>query len=146
MSTKINRFKVVPYSNSEMYKLVNDIQAYPEFLPWCYSTEIIREDTHALMANVGMSIGKLKQSFTTENAMQPDKSITMQLVKGPFKTLAGQWQFIKKTDDSCEVALNMEFEFKNFLLKHAMGKAFNHILDTMVDAFSERAVEVYGKR
>lgn len=146
MSTKINRYKIVPYSNSEMYELVNNVRAYPEFLPWCQSTEIIQHDTHTLMANVNMSIGKLKKSFTTENYMSPGESINMRLVKGPFKKLAGQWQFIKKSEESCEVALDMEFEFKNLLIKHAMGKAFNHILDTMVDAFSKRAVEVYGER
>ena len=144
--TRINRYKVVPYTSAEMYQLVNDIQAYPEFLPWCQSTNIIKSGSHELMADISMSIGRLSQSFTTENSMQPDQSISMRLVKGPFKKLSGQWQFTEQSDISCEVALDMEFEFKNRLIKHAMGKAFNRILDTLVDAFSQRAVEVYGER
>ncbi len=129
-----------------MYALVNDIEAYPEFLDWCNTAQVMnRSETH-LQATVAVEIGKIKQSFSTENSMQPGRRITMQLVEGPFKFLSGCWQFNPGGEQSCDIRLDLEFEFKNKLLKMALSHTFNRIMDTMVDAFTKRAQEIYGKR
>lgn len=142
----IHKITQVPYSADEMYALVNDIEAYPEFLDWCNTAQVMnRSETH-LQATVAVEIGKIKQSFSTENSMQPGRRITMQLVEGPFKFLSGCWQFNPGGEQSCDIRLDLEFEFKNKLLKMALSHTFNRIMDTMVDAFTKRAQEIYGKR
>lgn len=141
--TKINKQANVVYSAKQMFALVNDIQSYPEFLPWCTETNLLENNENSLIATLSISIGKIRQSFTTENTMQADTSITMKLVKGPFKELNGYWQFHDANGGS-SVSLEMQFEFKNKIMKHALGGAFKKITDSMVDAFVERARTVYG--
>ena len=129
-----------------MFALVNDIKSYPEFLPWCTSTNILENRENSLVASVSISLGKIKQSFTTENTMREDASINMKLVEGPFKELNGHWQFNDNNNGDCCILLDMQFEFKNKIVKHAFGAAFKKITDSMVDAFVERARVVYGSK
>jgi ribosome-associated toxin RatA of RatAB toxin-antitoxin module len=142
----IHKITQVPYSADEMYALVNDIEAYPEFLNWCKTAQVMNRSEMHLQATVAVEVGKIKQSFSTENTMQPGRRITMQLVEGPFKFLSGCWQFDPRGEQSCDIRLDLEFEFKNKLLKMALSHTFNRIMDTMVDAFTKRAQEIYGKR
>lgn len=142
--TRISKQTTVQYSADQMYSLVNDIESYPDFLPWCTATDILKEETNAITASVSIAIGKIKQTFTTANTMQPNSSISMNLVKGPFKELTGHWQFRENNDGGCSVMLDMSFEFKNKLVKHTLGTAFHKITDSLVDAFVERAQTVYG--
>jgi coenzyme Q-binding protein COQ10 len=142
--TKINKQANVSYSAKQMFALVNDIKSYPDFLPWCTDTKLLEEKKNSLIACVSISLGKIKQSFTTENTMQADTSIIMKLVKGPFKELNGHWQFHDDAKGGSSVSLEMKFEFKNKIMKHAFGTAFKKITDSMVDAFVERARVVYG--
>ncbi len=127
-----------------MYSLVNDIESYPLFLPWCAETTILESHHNAVTASVSIALGKIKQTFTTANTMQPDNSIIMRLVTGPFKELYGHWQFQEDENNGCLVILKMEFEFKNKLVKHTLGAAFKKITDSLVDAFIKRARDVYG--
>lgn len=142
--TKINKQANVTYSAKQMFALVNDIQSYPEFLPWCTEINLLENNENSLIATLSISVGKIRQSFTTENTMQADRSISMKLVKGPFKELNGYWQFRNDTSGGSLVSLEMQFEFKNKIMKHALGGAFKKITNSMVDAFVERARIVYG--
>lgn len=142
---EIHKSTVVPYSADAMYALVNDIDAYPDFLPWCRNTEVSnRSETH-LRATLTLEVGKVRQSFTTENTMQPGRTIEMRLVEGPFKSLTGCWHFDPVAPESCHVRLDLRFDFKHKLLKLALNKAFHHILETLVDSFIQRAGEIHGK-
>ena len=143
---EIHRSKTVPYSADEMYVVVNDIESYPLFLPWCRDAKVYDRTETGLKATVFVAIGKIKQSFTTENRMHPGRKIHMKLVDGPFRLLQGTWLFIPEEDQKSRVSLDIEFEFKNRLLKIALGKTFNHIMDSMVESFSRRAHKLYGER
>lgn len=142
--TKVSKKADVTYSAKQMYALVSDIETYPEFLPWCTKTNILQQKGESLTASVSVSMGKIKQSFTTRNVMKVNDSIYMKLVEGPFKELTGHWHFRDNDDGKCSVSLDMQFEFKNKIVKHAFGAAFKKITDSMVDAFIERARVVYG--
>jgi ribosome-associated toxin RatA of RatAB toxin-antitoxin module len=129
-----------------MYALVIDVESYPEFLPWCSHAQVHSgNETHSI-ASMSLAIGKITHTFTTENNMEPGRSINIQLVKGPFKDLHGYWLFDPIDEKNCSIALKMNFEFKSRLLKLTIGKAFNLILDSLVDAFAQRAQQVYGRR
>ncbi len=143
----ISRNALVPYSVEEMYRLVADIESYPEFLPWCRATEVLERNDDQVRASIEIARGALNKTFTTLNRMQKNKVIEMRLLKGPFKHLEGFWRFDALKDESaCKISLDMDFEFESKLVAFAMGSIFNQIANTMVDAFSKRAVEVYGER
>jgi len=144
--TVINKTALVPYSASEMYQIVDDINAYPEFLPWCGGSEVLSRDEDEVRARVDLSRGAIKKSFTTLNRMQTGKMIEMRLVDGPFSHLEGYWRFQPLNETACKVMFDIEFEFSNKILSMTVGPVFSQITSTLVDAFANRAVEVYGKR
>lgn len=135
------------YSPAEMYDLVNDVAAYPDFLPWCKSSHIISESDDMIEASVEIAKGSLNKSFSTRNLLQKNKIIEMKLLEGPFKHLEGFWRFIPLKDPSaCKVTLDLEFEFESKLIGLAAGPVFSKIANTLVDSFSKRAIDVYGER
>ena len=139
---------LVPYSPLEMFELVSQVPAYPQFLPWCSFARVLQTLPDGKVAEVGFGLGGLRHSFVTHNSEQPGKQIDIRLVRGPFSSLHGQWRFEPVGDGStraCRVCLNLNYRFSNFLLARAVGPVFDKIAITMVDAFSHRAQHVYGK-
>lgn len=134
----------MPFTNEEMYSLVNDVEAYPDYLPWCSDAKVLEQGEERLSASVSLAIGKVRQTFTTENIMQPGKRIEVRLLSGPFKYLNGYWQFEVAGERSCRISLQMNFEFKSSLLKFALDKIFNRIMHSLIEAFTERAQQLYG--
>lgn len=141
----INKTALVPYSAGEMYALVNDIESYASFLPWCRSSELLSQNEDEIRATLEIAHGSLRKSFTTCNRLQHNKMVEMRLEKGPFQHLEGFWRFDPLDERACKVSLDLEFEFSNKLVGMAMGPLFSQIANSLVDAFSRRAVEVYGK-
>ncbi|MDT8404829.1 type II toxin-antitoxin system RatA family toxin [Sulfuriflexus sp.] len=142
----ISKSALVPYSAAEMFALVNDIPAYPDFLPWCGDSEILASNEDEIRAKVQLSRSGIKKSFTTLNRLQKDKMIEMRLVEGPFQHLEGFWRFEPLNDTACKVMFDIEFEFSSKILALTVGPVFSQITSTLVDAFTKRAVEIYGKR
>ena len=140
----IQRSAIVPFAPERMYALVNDVAGYPEFLPWCRQATILEAGEETLSASMDLAKGPLNYTLTTRNAMTPGESIRMTLVDGPFKQLNGLWQFRPLGDTGCDVSLQMEFEFKNRVVAAALGKTFDHIANTLVDSFCDRAFQLYG--
>lgn len=140
----INRQALVPYSAADMYALVDDIDAYPQFLPWCKRAEVLSRDEDEVKATIELAKGSLKKSFTTCNRLQAGKMIEMRLVEGPFKNLEGFWRFDALEGGASKVSLDLEFEFSSKLVAMAIGPVFNQVANSLVDAFVSRAKEVYG--
>jgi len=144
--TTINRSALVSYSASEMFALVDDIEAYPQFLPWCRSTAVLSRSEDEVRANMELAYKGVHKAFTTCNRNQRNKMIEMRLVEGPFRHLEGYWRFDPLNGDASKVSLDLNFEFSSRLLRMTMGPVFTQIANRLVDAFCARAVEVYGKR
>lgn len=143
----ISRNALVPYNVEEMYALVEDVESYAEFLPWCRSTEVLYRKGEEVKASIEIAKGALNKSFTTLNRLQKNKMIEMRLVEGPFKHLEGFWRFSAlKGNEACKISLDLDFEFESKIVAFAVGSIFNQIANSMVDAFCKRAVEVYGER
>lgn len=140
---KINQSSLVPYDAEKMYKLVNDYEKYPEFVPGCIASSTIRRGEFDVFAELVISKAGISHRFTTHNQMLDNKSITMKLVKGPFQYLQGQWLFEQIDDQCCRISLQLEFEFSNPIISVAFGKIFTHLTSKMIDAFKKRAKEVY---
>jgi ribosome-associated toxin RatA of RatAB toxin-antitoxin module len=142
----INRSALVPYNAAEMFSLVDDVEAYPQFMPWCKSATVLSRDDDEVRASMELVRGGFEKSFTTCNRLQKNKMIEIRLVKGPFRQLYGFWRFEPIGENACKVSLHLNFEFVNKLVGIAMGPVFNQIANTLVDSFCQRAIDVYGKR
>lgn len=141
----ISRNALMPYTAKQMYDTVNAVDRYHEFLPWCASSRIIESDDHSMQATVLMQKGKLNHSFTTRNDLIDGERIHMNLVDGPFKTLSGDWLFTDFSGQGSKIELNLEFEFSNRLVALLIGPIFTQIANTLVDAFCQRAHQLYRK-
>ncbi len=141
---QVNRSALVLHTAEEMFDLVHDVRRYPEFLPWCAATEVISETADTLEATLHLAKGGLKYSFTTRNRLERPGRMEIALVRGPFKSLTGVWTFTPLSEEASKVELNMHFEFSGKLTGVAMGKVFNSVATTLVDAFVNRADQIYG--
>jgi ribosome-associated toxin RatA of RatAB toxin-antitoxin module len=143
--SSITKSADIPYTAEQMYELVNGIESYPEFLPWCTESKVFEREATHLKASVSLATGKIRQTFTTENHMQPGRRIDVKLVSGPFKHLQGYWKFEDTGDRNCHIELFMDFEFKNKLLKLTLKPVFKHFLNSLVGSFTKRAETIYGR-
>ncbi|WP_333608133.1 type II toxin-antitoxin system RatA family toxin [Arsukibacterium sp.] len=141
---QIERSALVFYSAQQMFELVNKVPAYPEFLPGCSAASIVSQTEQDMVATLQVSKAGISHAFTTRNTMYPYQRIDMQLVDGPFKQLQGGWQFQALGDNACKVILKLDFEFSNRIIQFAFGKIFAELAAAMVNAFTERAKQVYG--
>lgn len=141
---QIERSALVFYSCQQMYDLVNDVPAYPEFLPGCVKGTVLSHDEHSQTARLDIKKAGISHSFTTRNRLSAPHAIDMALVDGPFRSLTGGWKFIALNDTACKVVLELQFEFSNKLVELAFGKIFQELTASMVQAFTERARQVYG--
>jgi len=141
----ISRNALVPYSAAQMYQLVDDIEHYDQFLPWCGGTTVISRDEDEVRARISISKAGFNKSFATCNRLQRNKMIEMRLLEGPFKHLEGYWRFDVLADDACKVTLDLQFEFSSKIIGATFGPIFGQIASGMMDAFMKRAKQVYGK-
>ncbi|WP_018938997.1 MULTISPECIES: type II toxin-antitoxin system RatA family toxin [unclassified Thioalkalivibrio] len=144
MASKIRRYADVPYSREQMFNLVNDVDAYPQFLPGCRSASARPRGEHEVEGTIELAKGALHKSFTTRNTLKRPESIDMRLVSGPFRRLHGTWSFTEVEGGKTRIALELEFDFANRLMAFAIGPVFTQIANSLVDAFVQRAREVHG--
>ena len=143
---EVSRSALLMYSADEIYQLVNDVEAYPQFLPGCTDAKILTHTDELMSASITVSKAGIKQVFTTENKLSDGHSIEMNLLDGPFKYLRGEWVFTALDDKASKVNLDLTFEFSNKLVEVAFGRVFNELVGSMVKSFAERAKVVYGER
>ena len=145
--TTITRSSLVMYTPDQMFDLVNDVEVYPSFLPWCRGSKIINKSDKVICATLDIAKGGIHHEFSTRNTLQHGESIRIELIDGPFRHLEGFWQFSPIGDnEGCRVQLDMDFEFSTRLLDLALGPVFTQISGSLVEAFCVRAKEIYGTR
>ena len=143
----IHKSVLIWYSPEEMFRLVTDVARYPEFLPWCDHASVLESDDQGMLAEVGISLGGIQQTFTTRNTHEEGRSVGMGLVNGPFSNLNGMWRFEPVGDGSqraCKVILDLSYGFSSKILAALVGPVFDKIAASLVDAFVQRAETVYG--
>ena len=140
----VNKSALVPYSAEQMYKLVDEVPSYKDFLPWCGDSKELSREDGVVVAAVTIAKGSINKTFATKNTSHDHQKIHMELVEGPFKELTGYWYFQELKENASKVTLELDYEFSNRLLGMAVGPVFNQIANAMVDSFVERAKQVYG--
>jgi ribosome-associated toxin RatA of RatAB toxin-antitoxin module len=143
---RIARSAIVPHSAAQLYALVEDIESYPRFLPWCVGVEVKSRAPGATIAELAVGMRGVRQSFTTHNENRPPDTIDMKLVEGPFRHFAAAWRFQALGEKACKVEFSMEFEFASRALAALLQPVFEHIADSMVDAFTRRANEIHDPK
>ena len=137
--------RVINHRPKDLYALVADVQKYPEFLPWCGAARVIDSSDTVIVGELWIQKGSIRQAFTTKNNLTPPEQIDLSLVNGPFKSLSGRWRFESVGEDCCRVSLDLEFEFAGKLIAMAIGAVFSQIAGSLVDAFCDRADQLYGR-
>ncbi len=144
--SRLHREAIVAYTPGEMFALVDAVEDYQQFLPWCSDSGRQQISEDKVIASVTISKGALRKTFSTRNLLQRDKMIEMSLVDGPFKHLHGFWRFDPIGERGCKISLDLEFQFTNKLVEFAVGSVFTTVAGEMVRAFQKRAEQVYGRR
>jgi ribosome-associated toxin RatA of RatAB toxin-antitoxin module len=142
---RVVRSAIVEHSADQVYLLVEDIEAYPSFLPWCQAARVHGRDATSTRATLTVGMPGLRQSFTTRNENKPGQAIDMHLVDGPFKAFAAAWRFHPLSPQACRIEFSLRYEFSSRVLARLLEPLFDHIASTMVDAFTRRADERYGR-
>ncbi len=135
---------LLPFSAEQMFDLVDDVEGYPQFLPWCGGTRVERVSDSLVKAAVQIRFKGLQQSFTTRNAQSRPTQILLNLEEGPFSELQGQWAFKPLATDACRVNFELRYEFSSRLLGLAIAPVFDQIAGGFVDAFVLEAERRYG--
>ncbi|HJV74003.1 MAG TPA: type II toxin-antitoxin system RatA family toxin [Noviherbaspirillum sp.] len=140
----VHKSVLLAYSAEQMFALVDGIEDYPKFLPWCGGAEVKKREGNEVVATLTINYRGVKQTFSTENTNTPPASINMQLIEGPFKHLNGTWNFISLRSDACKIEFDLRYEFSSKVLEQVIGPVFSMIANSFVDSFCKRAETVYG--
>lgn len=143
----VNKSVLIWYSPEEMFSLVTDVDRYPEFLPWCDHARVLEQESSGVVAEIGISMAGIRQSFVTRNLHEAGRRVEMQLIKGPFSRLNGDWHFQPVGDGAQRAArihLHLDYGFNSAPLAAVVGPVFDRIASSLMDAFVKRAEQVYG--
>lgn len=141
---EIKRSALVLHPAMDMFRLVQDVPAYPDFLTWCLSSEVHEQTAQQQLASLVVKVSGITQTFTTRNRFVAGERLTLSLVDGPFQHLSGEWLFEPLGVSGSKVSLVLSFDFSNRVLSSAFRRGFTHIADRLVSEFSKRADHVYG--
>ncbi|GJL73957.1 type II toxin-antitoxin system RatA family toxin [Nitrosomonas sp.] len=141
---EIEKTAIVEFSAEQMFQLVDRVERYPEFLPWCGGASVEPQDEKITHATIRINYHHVKHSFTTENTRQPPDLIEMTLLDGPFEHLDGHWRFIPLSESACKIEFRLHYTFSHKLLEKFVGPVFYIIANSFVEAFIERAESLYG--
>lgn len=142
---EVKRSALVPYTPAQIFALVDDIERYPEFVPWVGQAEVIERREREVIGRLEMHRGGIRERFTTRNILTPPREITLTLVDGPFKTLEGRWTFDPIGGDrGTKVGLSIRFEFANPVMALVASRSFEKNCGELIDSFVARARAVYG--
>ena len=139
----VEKIVLVAHSAEQMFYLVDRVEDYPNFLPWCGGASVKELEGTTVHATVHIDYHHLKQHFTTNNVRTPPHQIDMTLQDGPFKQFEGHWRFIPLSETACKIEFRLNYQFSNIFLEKLVGPVFHSIANSFVDAFIHRADKVY---
>ena len=141
---QVEKSVLVAHPPERMFELVDRVEDYPFFLPWCGGTTLKSRDAHSTVATIHIAYMGIRQSFTTENTKEASHLMRIRLQDGPFSKLEGEWRFLPLGGDACKIELRLEYTFSNRVLEVVLAPVFSHITNTFVDAFVRRADVLFG--
>lgn len=143
---QVEKSVLIEHSAQQMFDLVDRVEDYPQFLPWCNRTELKFRDAHKTAATLHINYLSVKSHFTTENQKETPFLMNIRLVDGPFRRLEGVWRFRPLAENACKIEFQLAYEFSSRMFEKVIGPVFSNIANTFVDAFVKRAAQVYGAK
>jgi ribosome-associated toxin RatA of RatAB toxin-antitoxin module len=143
---RVNKSVLLPHSCAQMFDLVDRVEQYPSFIPWCAGAKVLEVRPQGKTARLDLDYHGVKAHFTTDNTEVRPQRIVITLRDGPFRHLHGEWRFNALAEDACKVEFEMAYEFESMLLEKVIGPMFSYIANTFIDAFVRRADVVYGEK
>ncbi|QWT45609.1 type II toxin-antitoxin system RatA family toxin [Azospira inquinata] len=140
----VEKSVLIERTAAQMFELVDRVEDYPQFLPWCSGTELKARDAGRTVATLHINYHSVKSHFTTENDKEIPVWMNIRLVDGPFRRLEGRWHFKALGDHACKIEFSLTYEFSSKFFEKVIGPVFNHIAGTFVEAFVKRAEQIYG--
>lgn len=140
----VEKSVLIERTSNQMFELVDRVEDYPAFLPWCGGTELIERTPDKTAARIHINYHGLKAHFATENPKEAPRWMDIKLREGPFRHMDGGWRFTPLGDTACKVEFRLHYEFSSRMLEKALGPIFHHIANTFVESFVKRAQQVYG--
>jgi ribosome-associated toxin RatA of RatAB toxin-antitoxin module len=140
----VEKSVLIERTATQMFELVDRVEDYPKFLPWCGGTELLERSDSKTAARIHISYHGLKAHFATENAKEFPRQMDIRLREGPFRSMDGGWRFTPLGDTACKVEFRLHYEFSSKILEKALGPVFHHIANTFVESFVKRAQQLYG--
>ena len=140
----VEKSVLIGRSAQQMFNLVDHVEDYPRFLPWCSQTRVEFRDEKKTVATLHISYLSVKSHFTTDNEKEFPLRMGLRLVDGPFRRLEGLWRFKPLAENACKIEFQLSYEFSSKIFEKIIGPVFSQITNTFVDAFVKRADEVYG--
>lgn len=142
---EVKKQVMIEFTPSQMFDLVDRVEAYPEFLPWCGGSTLVDRSDTITHARIDINYHGIKSHFTTQNTKEYPRHMLIRLVDGPFRQLDGDWVFSPLGDTACKIEFRLHYEFSSKLIEKVVGPVFSHIANTFVEAFVKRAQQVYRK-
>ena len=140
----VEKSVLIERTAAQMFELVDRVEDYPKFLPWCGGSELIERTESRTSARLHINYHGLKAHFATENPKESPRWMDIKLREGPFRHLDGGWKFTPLGDAACKVEFRLHYEFSSKVLEKALGPVFHHIANTFVESFVKRAQQIYG--
>ncbi|MEC8077706.1 MAG: type II toxin-antitoxin system RatA family toxin [Pseudomonadota bacterium] len=127
---------------STIFNLINDVENYPNYLPWCTSTKVDRKSESLLIGEIFISKSFIKWNFSTKNKIEKNKSIRLELVDGPFDSLDGQWLFSTIDEHNTKVSLEISYKFKSSIIELSIEPIFTSIMNSILESFIQEAFKL----
>lgn len=140
----VKKSVLIEHSSQQMFDLVDRVEDYPQFLPWCSHTRCEFRNDRKTVATLHINYRSVKSHFTTENDKESPLWMKIKLVDGPFRQLDGLWRFKPLADHACKIEFQLSYEFSSKMFEKAIGPVFSQIANSFVDAFVKRANEEHG--
>jgi ribosome-associated toxin RatA of RatAB toxin-antitoxin module len=140
----VEKSVLIERAAQQMFDLVDGVEDYPKFLPWCSHTRLEFRNEKKTVATLHINYLSVKSHFTTENDKEIPNWMSIKLVDGPFRRLEGMWRFKPLAENACKIEFQLTYEFSSKLFEKVIGPVFSQIANTFVDAFVRRADQVYG--
>jgi ribosome-associated toxin RatA of RatAB toxin-antitoxin module len=139
---KIYKEEEINVTMPTIFNLINNIEEYPKFLPWCKKTEVTKESENSQIGKIFISKSFINWSFSTKNIIVRNKSISLSLIDGPFDNLDGSWNFKKIDDNNTHVSLEINYKFKNSLIELSIEPIFTTIMNSILKSFVDQAFKI----
>jgi ribosome-associated toxin RatA of RatAB toxin-antitoxin module len=142
----VRKSVIVSRPASAMFALVEDVESYPRFLPWCSGARVFERTGKVTVARLDIDYHGLTTYIQTRNVKDPPGRMSLEFVEGPFERFKGQWHFVELGADGCRVEFALDYAFSSAALEALLGAAFGHIVETLVDRFVQRAESMPAPR